>query len=107
MTEDTRYRTDHNRKKDLIRWNKELRTRRKLKAIEIMGGSCKICGYNKCPAALEFHHIDTKNKLFCINEKTLSNGWNKILLELEKCVLVCCRCHREIHMKVIDISSSC
>jgi hypothetical protein len=28
---------------------------------------CKICGYNKCVAALDFHHID-KNKEFKITD---------------------------------------
>ena len=26
--------------------------------VEYKGGKCEICGYNKCYAALEFHHKD-------------------------------------------------
>ena len=36
------------------------RQQQKLKAIEYKGGKCKICGYDKCPRALDFHHIDSK-----------------------------------------------
>ncbi len=28
------------------------------KAVELLGGKCSMCGYNKCEAALEFHHLD-------------------------------------------------
>jgi transposase len=40
------------------------RRRRKLKAILIAeaGGRCCICGYDKHPSALEFHHLDPLEK---------------------------------------------
>ena len=34
----------------------------KEKAIQYKGGCCEICGYNKCAAALEFHHLDPNEK---------------------------------------------
>ena len=63
-----------------------------------MGGKCVCCGYKKCIAAMDFHHVDIKQK-----EKGLSKlianpaSWEKIVIELRKCVLVCNRCHQEIH----------
>lgn len=30
--------------------------------IEYMGGKCVRCGYDKCQAALEFHHLDPSKK---------------------------------------------
>ena len=59
---------------------------------------CSICGYDRNTAALEWHHPDD-NKEYNINTLTrraLSNK-DKLLKELEKCVLVCANCHREIH----------
>lgn len=35
------------------------RKERKRKLVELKGGKCEICGYNKCIEALEFHHLDT------------------------------------------------
>jgi hypothetical protein len=77
---------------------KRYRLDKKLKAIEYKGGRCQICAYSRCTAALEFHHSDPSQKDFAIN-KALSNHWkwDKIKLELEKCILVCANCHREIH----------
>jgi len=81
-------------------WNykrvKEHRHRIKIKAINYLGGKCKICSYDRCPTALEFHHIDEQNKRFSISNN-LNKAWNKIKDELNKCILVCANCHREIH----------
>lgn len=47
------------------------RRREKIKkmAIEYKGGKCQICGYDKCVGALEFHHLNSKEKDFGIGEK--------------------------------------
>jgi len=67
----------------------------KLKAIEYKGGGCVKCGYKKCEAALEFHHLDPKEKEFLISSKHCN--WDIIKKELDKCILVCSNCHRETH----------
>lgn len=66
----------------------------KRKAVVYKGGGCIVCGYDKCDAALEFHHLDPEEKDFSISS---SSSWRKIKNELDKCVLLCCRCHREVH----------
>ena len=68
-----------------------------LKAIEYKGGCCSICGYSKCVAALEFHHTDAAQKEFGISSKGYTRSWDKVKNELDKCILVCSNCHREIH----------
>lgn len=70
---------------------KELRER----AVQHLGGKCQICGYNKCSAAFDFHHVDPLGKDFNISAGLTS--WERILPELEKCVLLCSNCHREVH----------
>lgn len=69
-------------------------------AIDYKGGRCQICGYNRCIEALEFHHINSSGKDFGISEKGYTRGWIKVKEELEKCILVCANCHRELHAKV-------
>ena len=63
--------------------------------IEYKGGKCEICGYDKNYSALEFHHLDPNEKDFTISKK--NSSWENIKKELDKCILVCANCHREIH----------
>lgn len=73
------------------------RDKLKILSIEYKGSKCEICGYNKCISALEFHHIDPKEKDFGIAEKGYTRSWNRVKEELDKCILICANCHREIH----------
>ena len=76
-----------------------LRRSMKKQAVKILGGKCMICGYNKCIDALEFHHKDPTKKEFKIGSgNTMS--WKEYRLEVQKCLLVCSNCHKEIHFKV-------
>lgn len=78
----------------------------KIKMIEYKGGKCSVCGYDKCVASLEFHHLRDKKFSFGGNH-TLR--WEKIKEELDKCVLVCSNCHAEIHWnegKHADVAQS-
>ena len=79
---------------------KKFRESRKLQAIEYKGGKCEICNYNKCSKALEFHHKDHQEKDFSISQSKKYYTWEKIKKELDKCILVCANCHREIHDKI-------
>lgn len=78
------------------------RERVKQMAVEYKGGECEVCGYNKCIAALDFHHLDPSKKDFGIGEKGFTRSWEKIKKELDKCILVCSNCHREIHESLKD-----
>lgn len=75
--------------------NKNYRRTIKQKAVDYKGGKCELCGYNKTINALEFHHLDPKQKDISISGGTKS--FEKIEKELDKCVLLCANCHREIH----------
>jgi len=75
----------------------------KQKAIEYKGGKCICCEYNKCVSALEFHHIDPSKKDFNLGSKGKTRSWEKIKIELDKCVLLCANCHREVHSGMIEL----
>lgn len=89
------------------------RKNRKIKLVEQCGAitelseiksslkdECCVCGYNKCEAALELHHIN----------KDKGKSFNNISNPLEfKCeiwkhpvIVVCANCHREIHHGVLN-----
>ena len=71
---------------------------RKLQLIEGKGGKCAHCGYNKNISALDFHHLDSSQKEFALDKRTLGNtSMERILKEAEKCILLCANCHREEH----------
>lgn len=77
--------------------------RKKERLIQVSGGKCCICGYNKCISALEFHHINPEEKEFTVS-KNAHIAFDKALVEIRKCILVCANCHREIHAGlIIDI----
>lgn len=75
----------------------------KTEAIAYLGGKCSICGYNKCNEALEFHHIDPSAKSFTI-ASNMCLSWNQIQTELDKCVLLCANCHREVEHGLAKIN---
>jgi len=61
--------------------------------IKEKGGKCSVCGYNKCYAALDFHHIENKTTTL---SKILHYSIDKVKAEADKCILVCANCHRII-----------
>ena len=71
--------------------------------VEYKGGKCEICGYHKCVAALEFHHLNEDEKEFGIGQKGYTRSIEKNKEEVDKCILVCSNCHREIHAGLIDL----
>ena len=73
------------------------RQRRKQKCIDYKGGKCEKCGYNKCNAALQFHHKDPDKKDFALSWNGRPHSWEKCKIELDKCILLCANCHSEVH----------
>lgn len=84
------------KKEDQYR-NQTLRWRKiKQKAIDYKGGKCIVCGYNGHIAALQFHHADPSTKETVWNTLR-GRPWDKIVLELDKCELLCANCHAITH----------
>jgi 5-methylcytosine-specific restriction endonuclease McrA len=75
----------------------------KLRAVEYKGGKCSICSYDKCIAAMEFHHMNPLEKDFSVSKKGACTSWDRVKVELDKCILVCANCHREIHEQLRSI----
>lgn len=73
------------------------RQRRKKTLLKICGEKCALCGYNKVVNALEFHHIYPEKKSYGISSSGNCHSLQKDITEIQKCILVCANCHREIH----------
>jgi transcription elongation factor Elf1 len=90
------------RREELIKAVAKRRRKIKLMAINYKGGKCKVCGYSKCPAALDLHHVSGQ-KSFSISHKGYTRFWQKVKEELNKCILVCANCHREIEAGITQL----
>lgn len=58
---------------------------------------CAICGYNKCASALEWHHPN--NDKAGDPSSLMNKSFTQFLQEIDKCIVLCANCHREIHEK--------
>ena len=77
----------------------------KQQCVDYKGGACQCCGYKGCLAALDFHHLDPETKEGYGTGGALVAHWTfeRNRAELDKCILVCVRCHREIHAGYIKL----
>jgi hypothetical protein len=64
--------------------------------VEEAGGKCTLCGYDRCVAALQFHHLDPSTKAFGLSRKGVTKGIDSLRAEAAKCVLLCANCHAEV-----------
>ena len=72
------------------------RWKKKSRFVNLKGGKCVKCGYNKNVGALQFHHI--KDKIVSLDTRNLDILTEDVILqELEKCILLCANCHAEEH----------
>jgi hypothetical protein len=95
VTRAKKYCNDCYKKRNVVRTT-EYRRKLKRRAVEYLGGKCSKCGYHKSIHALDFHHRDPHEKEFTIS--AYSNlSWERVVKELDRCVLVCANCHRELH----------
>jgi hypothetical protein len=71
--------------------------------LKIHGEKCSICSYDKCKAALEFHHIDPSIKEFRISR--LNYSLEKLHNEASKCIVLCANCHAELETNILKNKS--
>ena len=54
----------------------------KLRAVSYLGGACIDCGYDRCVAALCFHHVEPNLKHFSISKDGNTAPWSEVQKEL-------------------------
>lgn len=63
---------------------------------------CLVCG-ERHACCLDSHHLNPNEKEFGIaSSYTLS--WERLMTEIDKCVVLCKNCHAKVHAGIIDIS---
>jgi len=56
---------------------------------------CLVCGKRK---KLQFHHVDPKTKKDTVSNLVhKSASTSEIAQEINKCVILCSKCHRKVH----------
>lgn len=70
---------------------------RKQRAVEYLGGKCHCCGGEFHTTIYEFHHVDPTTKLYTWKDLCVKSSWEFILEEINKCIVVCSNCHRDLH----------
>jgi predicted transcriptional regulator len=66
--------------------------------VDMLGGKCVHCGYNRCLSALESHHLDETKKARNVKKCSMAKySMAFIKREIKKCVLLCSNHHREVH----------
>jgi 5-methylcytosine-specific restriction endonuclease McrA len=64
--------------------------------VEEAGGRCALCGYDRYVGALQFHHLDPREKDFALAAEGLTRALDLARAEASKCVLLCANCHAEV-----------
>lgn len=81
----------------------EWRRRVKRILIEEAGGACVLCGYDGCPAALHFHHLDPSTEASVISRQGVTRSLAEARKEAAKCVLLCANCHAEVEVGFTEL----
>jgi transposase len=81
------------------------RWRRQMKAILVKeaGGRCRLCGYNRCIGALQFHHVNPAEKAFALSGNGMTRSLERVRKEAKKCVLLCSNCHAEVEAGIASL----
>jgi transposase len=82
------------------------RRRVKLMLVEEAGGQCAVCGYRRCVAALEFHHLVPAEKSFSLSHRGVTRAMETARSEARKCVLLCANCHAEVEAGLVTLPSA-
>ena len=96
---DKKYRRSTCNNCTLIRYRRYTNDRaleRKTQAVMHLGGQCQHCSKTEPVIIFDFHHLNDSNKEANIST-LLCKKWEKIVPELEKCLLLCVNCHRAVH----------
>lgn len=79
--------------------------RRRVKEILVAeaGGSCRLCGFDRHLAALQFHHLDPGLKAFSLSAQGMSRSLERARAEAAKCMLLCANCHAAVEAGVLQL----
>ena len=80
--------------------------RRSVKArlVAEAGGRCALCGYDRYLGALQFHHLDPREKRIGLSHRGNALAIDTLRAEAAKCALLCSNCHAEVEAGVRQLA---
>lgn len=63
---------------------------------------CCKCGESEA-SCLDLHHLDPSEKEVTVSNVTRYWSWDRLMKEVDKCIVVCSNCHRKIHAGIISV----
>ena len=91
--------TEQQKHDEYIRYRNRYFPQQKLKLIEMLGGKCESCGYNRYYGSLDIHEtepIDPQGREPSALLRT-KKGFELLVKNLNKLRLRCRNCHTELH----------
>ena len=97
-----------NQSKNYYQHRKKAYRELKRKCFEYLGGKCIKCGFKRYLSAIDFHHLDPKEKDYemgnliidnCSVKTDINKVFKKVKPELDKTVPMCRNCHIYEHRK--------
>ena len=64
---------------------------------------CDSCGVYNDWRCNDFHHKNPEDKSFTISNSSARVTKEEFGLEISKCYVLCCLCHRKIHSNLLDM----
>ncbi len=86
--------------------SKRSRLKRLEKLRELKRRPCEDCGQEYHSDIMHFHHLDPATKDMSISRAILTWGWDRVVAETEKCVLLCANCHGLRHVSCTEEDSN-
>lgn len=88
-------------RKRIYKYRKKIVKPMKDFVLSIRSLGCSLCNESD-PCCIDFHHVNNKTDDISRIIKHLS--FNKLVNEINKCILLCSNCHKKVHRHNIDIS---
>lgn len=91
---------NHAHRRERYEYRRVYHRERRVKLIVMFGGKCLDCGvaYDGANACIfHFHHRDPKTKLFAVGNMVTTKSWASLVVEAQKCDLICANCHEKRH----------
>jgi 5-methylcytosine-specific restriction endonuclease McrA len=64
---------------------------------------CQICSEGTM-CCLDFHHTNPKSKDINPGDMVGSGwSWERMMKEIDKCIVLCANCHRKVHANIIQL----
>jgi hypothetical protein len=97
---DERKKESPKKRKDRLLYSKIQKDKFRQYIQDIKSRGCCMCS-EKTLQCLDFHHTNPKDKKYDISDM-ISHNIEKIIIEIQKCIVVCSNCHRKIHYGLIE-----